>query len=46
MVSIPPILQVLLFLRALRPRYKAIIELIATKQKDISVATIDYIVSC
>jgi hypothetical protein len=43
MVSIPPILQAMLFLRALHPCYKAIIDLFASKQKDISVASIDLI---
>ena len=43
-VSIPPILQAMLFLRALHPRYKAIIDLFASKQKDISVTSIDSIV--
>jgi hypothetical protein len=42
-VSIPPILQAMLFLRALHPRYKAIIDLFASKQKDISVASINSI---
>ncbi len=42
-VSIPPILQTMLFVRSLHPRYKAIINLFASKQKDISVATIDSI---
>jgi hypothetical protein len=44
-VSIPPILQAMLFLRALHPRYKAIIDLFASKQKDISVASINSIPS-
>jgi hypothetical protein len=35
----------MLFLRALHPRYKAIIDLFASKQKDISVTSIDSIVS-
>ena len=35
-VSIPLILQAMLFLRVLHPRYKAIIDLFASKQKDIS----------
>jgi hypothetical protein len=43
MVSIPPILQAMLFLWALHPHFKAIIDLFASKQKDISVASIDYI---
>jgi hypothetical protein len=43
-ISIPPILQAVLFLRALHPRYKVIIDLFASKQKDISVASINSIV--
>jgi hypothetical protein len=43
-VSIPPILQAMLFLRALHPCYKAMIDLFASKQKDISVTSIDSIV--
>ncbi len=43
MVSIPPILQAMLFLQALHPHYKAIIDLFALKQKDISVASINSI---
>jgi hypothetical protein len=45
MVSIPPILQAMLFLWALHPCYKAIIDLLASKQKDISIAMINSIVS-
>ena len=44
MVSIPPILQAVLLLRALYPCYKAIIDLFESKQKDISIPTIDSIV--
>ena len=44
-VSIPPILQTMLFLRALHPRYKVIIDMFPSKQKDISVATINSILS-
>jgi hypothetical protein len=44
-VSILPILQAMLFLRSLHPHYKAIINLFVSKQKDISVATINSIVS-
>jgi hypothetical protein len=40
MVSIPPILQAMLFLWALHSCYKAIIDLFALKQKDILVALI------
>jgi hypothetical protein len=43
-VSIPPILQAMLFLRALHPHYKAIIDLFDSKQKDISISSIDSIV--
>ena len=43
-VSIPPILKAMLFLQALHPRYKAIIDLFASKQKDISIASINSIV--
>jgi hypothetical protein len=45
MVSIPPILQAMLFLQALHPHYKEKIDLFASTQKDISIATIDSIVS-
>jgi hypothetical protein len=43
-ITIPPILQAMLFLRALHPRYKTIIDLFASKQRDISVASIDSII--
>jgi hypothetical protein len=43
-VSIPPILKAMLFLRALHPCYKAIIDMFASKQKDISAASIDSII--
>jgi hypothetical protein len=43
-ISIPPILQAMLFLWGLHPRYRAIIYLFASKQKDISVASIDSII--
>ncbi len=43
-VSIPPVLQAMLFLRALHPRYKEIIDLFASKQKDISITSINSIV--
>jgi hypothetical protein len=43
-VSIPLVLQAMLFLWAVHPRYKAIIDLFALKQKDISVTSIDSIV--
>ncbi len=44
-VRIPPILQAMLFSRALHPRYKAIIDLFASKQKDIYVTSINSIIS-
>jgi hypothetical protein len=44
-VSIPPILKAMLFLQALHPRYKAIIDMFASKQKDISAASINSIIS-
>ena len=43
-ISIAPILQTMLFLRALHPRYKVIIDLFASKQKGISIASIDSII--
>ncbi len=43
-VSIPLILKAMLFLRALHPRYKAIIGMFASKQKNISAASIDSII--
>ncbi len=43
-ISIPPILQAMLFLRALHPRYKSIVDLFASKQRDISVASINSII--
>ncbi len=45
MVSIPPILQAMLFLWALHPHYKGIIDLFVSKQKDVSIATTNSIVS-
>ena len=45
MVNIPPIFQAMLFLWALHPCYKAIINLFASKQKDILVTTINSIIS-
>ena len=44
-VSIPPILKAVLFLRARHPRYKAIIDMFASKQKDISIDSIGSIIS-
>ena len=43
-VSIPPILKAMLFSWALHHRYKAIIDLFISKQKNISIASIDSIV--
>ena len=43
-IGIPSILQAMFFLRALHPRYKTIIDLFASKQRDISVASIDSII--
>ncbi len=43
-VSIPPVLQAMLFLRTLHCRYKAIIDLFASKQKDTSVTSINSII--
>jgi len=45
MISIPPILQAMLFLRALHPHYKAIIDMYASKQTKISIATLKSIIS-
>jgi hypothetical protein len=42
-VAIPQILQVMLFLRAINPRYEGLLNQFASKQKDLSKATIDYI---
>jgi hypothetical protein len=41
LVAIPQILQVMLFLRALRLRYQDLLNQFASKQKDLSVAMID-----
>ena len=43
-VSIPQILQAVLFLWAFHPCYKAIIDMFASKQKDISITTINSII--
>ena len=45
-VSIPPVLQAMLFLWALHPCYKAIINMFASQQKDISIATINSSILC
>ena len=44
-VAIPQILQVMLFLRALHLRYQDLLNQFASKQKDLSVATIDSVVA-
>lgn len=44
-VAIPPILRVMLFLRGLHSRYNDLLAQFASKQKDLSLATIDSIVS-
>ena len=43
-VAIPPILQVMLFLRGMHSRYQDILSQFASKHKDLAVATIDSIV--
>ena len=44
-VAIPQILQVMIFLRALRSRYQDLLNQFASKQKDLSVATIDSVIA-
>jgi hypothetical protein len=44
-VAIPQILQVMLFLRAIHPRYDGLLIQVASKQKDLSTASIDSILS-
>jgi hypothetical protein len=44
-VAIPPILQVMLFLRALHARYGDLLTQFASKQKDLSTASIDSVLS-
>ena len=44
-VAIPPILQVMLFLRGMHSRYQDILSQFASKHKDIAVATIDSIIN-
>ena len=42
-VAIPQILQVMLFLHAIHPRYEGLLNQFASKQKDLSIASIDLI---
>ncbi len=44
-VAIPPILQVMLFLRALHACYRNLLTQFASKQKDLSTALIDLVIS-
>jgi hypothetical protein len=44
-VSIPHILQVMLFMRALHSRYQDLLNQFASKQKDLSIASIDSVVA-
>jgi hypothetical protein len=44
-VTIPQILQVMLFLCAIHPRYEGLLNQFASKQKDLSTASIDSILS-
>jgi hypothetical protein len=44
-VSIPPILQVMLFLWAMQSCYHNLLSQFATKYKDLSIATIDSVVA-
>ncbi len=44
-VTIPPILQVMLFLRAIHPCYEGLLNQFASKHKDLSTASIDSILS-
>jgi hypothetical protein len=44
-VAIPPILQVMLFLRALHARYGDLLTQFASKHKDLSTASIDSVIS-
>jgi hypothetical protein len=43
-VAIPPILQVMLFLRGMHSRYQDLLSQFASKHKDLAIATIDSIV--
>jgi hypothetical protein len=45
-VTIPQILQVMLFLRAIHPSYQDLLNQFASKQKDLLVASIDSVVAC
>jgi hypothetical protein len=45
LVAIPPILQVMLFLRAIHSHYQDLLSQFASKQKDLSAATIDSVVA-
>ena len=44
-VAIPQILQVILFLRAIHPHYEGLLNQFASKQKDLSSASIDLVLS-
>ena len=44
-LGIPPILQVMLFLRVLHARYGNLLSQFASKQKDLSTATINSVIS-
>ncbi len=44
-MAIPPILQVMLFLRALHARYGDLLTQFASKQKDLSSASIDSVIA-
>jgi hypothetical protein len=44
-VTIPQILQVMFFLRAIHPRYEGLLNQFASKHKDLSTASIDSILS-
>ena len=45
LVAIPPILQVMLFLCALHPRYNDLLTQFGSKQKDLASVSIDSVVS-
>jgi hypothetical protein len=45
LVAIPPILQVMLFLRGMHSRYQDLLSQFASKHKDLALATIDSIVA-
>jgi hypothetical protein len=44
-VTIPPIFQVMLFLRAIHPRYEGLLNQFTSEHKDLSTASIDSILS-